>query len=461
MKAQISTVEMIISVIIIFIAFNILFSTLSFNSGWKDAYSSVEGRDILLSMDRTNSLAEYSFNTSYLQNFVNRMFPANDTILSTSVDGIAKSRLVLACNCTNETISELSYWMKDLKINNRNIEYQICYTNLEKKINPCFSQLNYPDVLLIWGYMNLSSYSNILKDFIAHGNGIVEIMDFTYQSNGNKIDSDPVQREIFGLKWVDIEKGNLDSIDKFYRNPTNTTDIIYSPYKYFYHVPLTLQARGFETISGCAFNPSPTGNITFNETIYKFWICDDTHAWFDTNGDSINDILKAEGENLIIGGYNFYLNYVDHNSVHLSFRPDFQFDDFLVYVAPPGEPEPPGKALGVYRAINIQPIDDNQNRILIKYVSTSPPREYPVVILNQTKISSVAWIADFSRNGLNKVKDDQKQLLNSLILSVSNKDAKELTYGSVKLGQSTSYLNVMNNDMFEIYKLNLWVGHPF
>jgi hypothetical protein len=80
--------------------------------------------------------------------------------------------------------------------------------------------------------------------------------------------------------------------------------------------------------------------------------------------------------------------------------------------------------------------------------------------LNGT-FGKTAWIADFSRNGLNTVGDDQKQLLNSLILSVSNKKPKELTFGNEKIGYATSYLNVLNYDMFEVYRLNLGVGRPF
>ncbi len=42
-----------------------------------------------------------------------------------------------------------------------------------------------------------------------------------------------------------------------------------------------------------------------------------------------------------------------------------------------------------------------------------------------------------------------------------NKKAKELTFGSVEIGRSTSYLDVINYDMFEFYKINLGIGHPF
>jgi len=76
-------------------------------------------------------------------------------------------------------------------------------------------------------------------------------------------------------------------------------------------------------------------------------------------------------------------------------------------------------------------------------------------------IGKTAWVANFSRNGLQNVKDDHKQLLISLLLDVSNKKAKELTFGNVTFGRSTSYLDVINYDMFEFYKINLGVGHPF
>lgn len=446
MKGQISTIEMIIAVIVLFVSFSILFSGFSFNSGWKDAYSSLEGRDILLSMDRTNSLAEYSFNTTSMQNFVDRMFRANDTIISTSIDGTFKGRTVIACNCTNEQIANLTYWLKDLKLNDRNIDTYICYTDLEKEINPCFPSYNTPDILLIWGNKNFSQdrYLELMKRFLNEGNGIVEIADLN-----SPVDN--VQKKIFGIAdcsgSCDWSSATLDSFNK----PDSVDATVYQPYKYFYHVPMPAKAPEItggipvEGIQSCPASQTRKGNFTFNEKIFDFWICNSSTAYFDTNNNNIADIATSVGRSFNLTDYNFYLNYIiENSSILISFRENYNFTDFL-------------KAGGT----RVYPVDQDSGKIFLSmgsYSGTSNP--IPVVIVNET-IGSTAWVADFSRNGLENVKDSQKQLLNSLFLFVSNKEAKELTYGSIKFGNPTPYLNVMNNDMFEIYKLNLGVGHPF
>src|SRR4030042_858059 len=243
MKGQISTIEMIISVIVLLVAFSILFSGFSFRSGWNDAYLLLEGRDILISMDRTGDISEYSFNTYSMQNFIDRMFPKNDTILWTSIDGTVKSRLVIACNCTNEQIANLTYWLHGMRLNDRNIETHICYTNLEKDINPCFPSYKNPDVLLIWGDSGISQdrYMELMKRFLNSGNGIVEIADL-----GSPVNN--IQKEIFGIgDCLGSCSWNSESLDAFTK-PGTSNSTTYQPYKYFYHVPLPVKSP--ENITG-------------------------------------------------------------------------------------------------------------------------------------------------------------------------------------------------------------------
>lgn len=448
MKAQISTVEMIISVIILFIAFNILFPGFSFKSRWGEASLLVKGRDILLTMDRTNKLLEYSFNTTSLQNFVNRAFPANDTIIWTSVDDTIKGKLVIACNCTNDQISNLAYWLKDLKFNNRSVDSHICYTNLEEKINPCFAKLDYPDILVIWGYhrdLSQERYLKLMRGFLENGNGIVEIADLPT--------TDAMQKQIFGITLCSDITPSCDwepVITDSFHKPINTTMLTYQPYKYFYRIPFPAKAPELtgsipvEGISSCPAIQTRKGNFTFRENTTNFWICDANAVYFDTNNNNKADFIARPRSAFNLTDYNFYLNYIENSSILISFRETYNFTDFLK----------DGNT-------KVYPIDQNVDRIFLSmgnYSGTNNP--IPVVILNGT-VGRTAWIADFSRSGLPAVKDDHKQLLNSLLLSVSNKKAKELTFGSIEVGYATSYINAVNYDMFEIYKLNLGVGYPF
>jgi hypothetical protein len=80
--------------------------------------------------------------------------------------------------------------------------------------------------------------------------------------------------------------------------------------------------------------------------------------------------------------------------------------------------------------------------------------------LNGT-FSRTAWIADFSRDGLDKVEDDHRELLLSLILWASNKRSVSMTSSQLKTGFISTYINAFNDDIFEIYKFKLGLGYPY
>lgn len=431
---------MITSVIILVVAFTIFFPGVSFKSEWDNAYLMMTGRDVLLTMDRTNKLQEYSFNTTSMQSFVYKAFPKNDTIIWTSIDDTVKNKLVIACNCTDEQRSQLGYWLRNLKVNGHKVNSYICYTNLEEKINPCFGY--YPDVLIIWGYKDFSQekYERIMKDFLDNRNGIVEIADLT------SVDS--TQQQIFGIAASSDTFGTA-TLDYFLK-PGNGTVSTYQTYKYFYHIPFPIKADQdsgaipVEGIPPCASTATQKGNFTFREKIIYLWICDSNTVYFDTNNNNIADFRTTIRSSFNLTEYNFYLNYIENSTVMISFKPLYNFTDFK-------------------GSNKLYPVDQDINKILLSngnYSGLGSSRPIPVVIINES-IGKTAWIADFSRGGLNNVKDDHKQLLISLILDVSNKKAKEVTFGGVEVGRSTSYIDVMNYDMFEFYKINLGVGHPF
>lgn len=275
---------------------------------------------------------------------------------------------------------------------------------------------------------------------MSNKNGIVEIADLPLV--------DITQEHIFGVAASSDNLGST-ALDNF-QKPANGTVSTYQSYKYFYHVPFPIKADEntgsipVEGIPSCPSTVTQKGNFTFREKIIYLWICDKNTVYFDTNNNNQADFRTTTRSSFNLTNYNFYLNYIENSTVMISFKPIYNFTDFL-------------------RNGNtkVYPADQDINKILLSngnYSGTNKP--VPVVIMNGS-IGKTAWIADFSRNGLQNVKDDHKQLLISLLLDVSNKKAKELTFGNVEIGRSTSYLDVMNYDMFEFYKINLGVGHPF
>lgn len=438
-------VEMITSVTILLIAFSVLFPGFFHKSRWNETHMLLKGRDILLTADRTNKLFDYSFDSSSLQGFLDYIFPKRDVIVWSERESV-KNRIAIACNCTPEQINYLSLWTRDIKLNNRNITTAICYTNLEERINPCYTNLIYPDILVIWGYTDLSQpkYQNLLKDFLEKGNSILEIADL----KNSEIDS--TQQNIFGLKWFE-DSWSTTTEDSFLR-PSSLT-LPYQPYKFFYHLPYALEATATADIPVEAPLSPPVcseksfGTFNFSDDSYNFSVCDKTSVYFDTNKNSKADLLVKENQSFTISSFNFYLNYIDSNTkIRVSFKPEYKFKDFL-------------------QAGNskLYPADENNEKILLSKGTwqNNPSKSIPVVILNGTEFFKTIWMPDFTRSGFDKVDDDHKSLLVSIILSVSSKKPKELSFGSTKTGYATSYLDVLSRDMVEIYKISLGIGFPF
>jgi len=511
MKGFVNIVEMIIIVIVLFVAFSILFPGFVYTSKWSEALTILKSKDLVLAVDRIGKLYDYSFNAVALQGFLDIMIPTNETGLIpwSEAEGTIKSKVVIACNCTGDQINNLTSWFNGLEINGRDIDSLVCYSNLDP-VNPCIDRPGItPDVFLIWGYKNLSSYLGTLESFIGRERGIVEIMDL----NATMVLEDNAQEKIFGLgadqsSTAQTQKGMSkydvfrDEVASLIKRPINTTVISYRPWKYFYHIPVPLFATPTSTIPTDNL-PEPSCNQISNGVFeiqtkiieidgqavetpesYDFWICDSNKVYFDTDlTGKANVVLNVDDNFGIVDYYNsslfwnFTLNYIDgQEKIGISFRSKYKFSDFVTYgteeecVCPPEKPGkcPKGEAAGLCKGkkewagtnVNlIAPSDGELDRILIQ-ASNKTEKETPIpgVILNTTEISRTAWMADFAADG---VGDDERLLLISLLLWASNKRAMGILLPEIKVGFKTSYVNTVNKDMFEIYKFNLGLGYPF
>jgi len=436
-KGFINLVEVITVLIIIFVAFSIFFPGFVYKNRWNEAYITLTGRDTILTIDRLERLYNYSFSGNDLQRFLDTALPVSTTnlIAWSEVDGAVKNTFVIDCNCTDDQRTTLSQWFSGLTFNGRTLNVLIPKTNLESIGQPA-------DVLLIWDYQDLSQYQQNINNFIKQESGVVEIMDF---NSVNKVNNDITQTQIFGLHANSIDTAAQTS-DVFVRNASNTSDIFYGTYKFFYHLPIPLKTFPNTTLtvpSEIAVTGCPNfaqGNISFNKTSYKFWDCSSS-VYFDSNGNGLADKQVLVGNDFILGSYNFHLNYINGlNQIGVSVRPTYVFSDFGNF--------------GTNQIANIQPGDNDPNKIIM----SSKSENYPVVILNRTSVSRTAWIADFSENGYG---DDEKLLLTSLLMWASNKRNVGVLSPEIRLGFLTSYINTANQDIFEVYTFNLGLGFPF
>ncbi len=420
-----------------FVSFRVFFPETSYNTKWEDAYGVLRARDMILVLERTDNLHRYAFNRTEMDSFLDTISSGTNLIFWNSVTGGIKGNFRIACNCSDQTVSDLNSWYDDMTLNNREINVTFCHSY----ITSTDSCLQNSDMLLIMGeYSDLSGNEKIINDYISEGNGIVQSVDFYEET---QIESDNVQKNIFNLEWNGIEIESLDYVS-FEREPRNNEDIIYTIHKYFYHLPLPKKSTETDIITGC----TEKGYIEINSNEYSFWICNNNTVIFDTDDDNIADTEVSEEEFFVLGDENFYLNYIHGNSrISFSFRPDYEFDDFLSFVYP-GE--------DVLRIVNVTPRDQNSDKVLL--LGSSSSGDFPACIINEVHGGKSAWIPLLGKDGYT---DDEKTLLLSLILWSSNKESNRIDLSQIRSGYKSSYIKVVNRDMFEIYKFNFGIGYPF
>jgi len=238
-KSFANIIEMIMVVIVLYIAFSIFFPGFSYKNKWNEALLFLNARDIIVTSDRIGRLYDYSFNQGALQDFLINSI-SNESLISWSdTDGAVKNQIVMACNCTNQQMVNLNTWMNGLSINGRQITITQCYTNLDA-INPCMIG---SDVLIIWGEKDLSNpvYSNTLQQYLRGDGGIVEVADFKSPLN-------QIQNDIFDLG----DGGSWASPDyDIVLKPATASTTTYQAYKIY-----TRGLKGNDTLSEFCKLPS-------------------------------------------------------------------------------------------------------------------------------------------------------------------------------------------------------------
>jgi hypothetical protein len=480
MHGQVSILEAISTIIILLISLNIFFPAFHYESRWDDVLLLIRARDIITTADRMGILHKISFNRTALLEFLDRVKPLS-IISWSNVDSKIKRELVVSCNCTQQQIDQVSLWTAGLKINGIDTIVRVYPTSLD------LIEQTKSDVLLIFGNKSLSNYLNNFRNYLNTGSGIILVGDPSWQ----QVQTDAVYRDIFGLTNASTNVV-LDAYYDMFENdrvkPSSIDAISYEPWKYFYHVPVLLVAVEYSGQIPVEGLPQPDCIKTFQgslkiqacnitETMMdvcnaRFWICDSV-VYFDTDWNGVADKMVQEREYFNITDINdqtknftFYLSYTNLNLIGVSFKPPYKFYDFVKWNVvysnqPKGNPPAGATSYGLKRQTAsytvLAPTGAEYSRVLMQLDGMTANNEIvPAALLNSTANSRVAWIANFTEEG---VGDDERLLLTSLILWASNRKAETPSIYAT-LGYQTSYLNVMGTDMFEPYTVTLGLGYP-
>ena len=413
MRGFVSILEVIITAVLVLIAFGVMLPRFTYTTKWDTALLLLKGRDSLVVLDRTGNLHSLIFNITNLTSFLNQLLPESNLVYGVVIHNVIKNDVKIACNCSREFINNFTTWFEGgTIINGRKIEIGIpCPTHLERINEECLERGI--DVLVIEGdeNKNYSGCKNTLLDLLKKGVGIVELMNFS-----SSLDS--AQREVFGIELCNLPNCTPSQEDNLVQKPESIHQMIYEPYKFFYHLPLPVR-----TPSKFRFR-----NLSYNVSI------ENDKARFKGQGE---DVKVGEGEYFKLGGYNFYLNYIRPPFVYLSFKPPYNFTDFLGYT-------------------RVIPSDLNNQRVLVHKGNYSGSQVLaPVMVVNSTGGNAV-WTTNFFSP---KLKDDLRLLLLSAILSSSKKT--NFFLGSFETVYSTPYVNVENKDLYEVYGIELGIGYPY
>lgn len=448
MKGQIPILEMISVVVILFVTFGIFFPEIVFSNRWEDANIILKGRDIMLTIDRLDSINNFVADENELKQFLEDVLPERELITWTTLDGTVQSSITVACNCTTDQVDQLLDEVSRFKLNNRNLSIDF--------ISSTLSSIQKSDVLLIWDSpdnRDLTGFKDEIITYLESGNGVISLSD------------DPVLNdayiEIFGVDTCLNVGVSCSSPNAELEFPTTVTveQEIFQTHKLFYHLPIRSSANSvaestipIDPASGipvCEDNAMnsfpPTGTFGFKDGVTSqdliFWICrDQLSVYFDTTGGRQANVVVESGEEFSVSGFIFKINYVElfglFGNVFISIKPDYKFNNF----------RPSG--------LNLYPTDQKTSRILLK----DDGRNEPAIVINKSVSGIVIWAPEFPEF---EFRDDKKILLASMIFAASNKQSRDPFVGNFQVGFSTPYVNIVSQDMFEVYQFNLGLGFPF
>lgn len=433
-KGIISVIELVIAAIILFVTFSIFFPGFTYTSKWDRALLVSRARDSFITLDSMGNLSDYSFNQNATYDFLNDTFYDSNLIFWSQTENAIKNSITVACHCDPAETEAINSWTHGVMVNDRRVDFIII--NFSLGTGPVIPS----DVLIIMEEEDLTPYRTSLMNYLREGNGIVEVRDFDLAGDVN-----PVQEDIFGIMDVGSGSGDTDLIVK----PGSASELMYQSYKYFYSVPLIINATAPVEKFECSDSNS-TGTMTIREQDYDFWICNSSRIYIDRdqNPNTAPSGPYLPTDKFLLGAYEFEVEFVRGNITGISFENTLGEYEYVEFLKESG-----------YR--NVKPTNTNgeyERGLLCLNAITEKACGY---IVNDTDNGKTVYIADFARTGFDDVGDDHRHLLVTSLLWAANKEEIDTLYGDIQIGYKTSFVDIIEKDLLEIYKLNFGLGFPY
>ena len=432
-KGIVSSLEVIAVIAILFISFDIFFPDRWYNDNWDDAQAFIASKDIISTLRSQGKLHEYISDESKMNSFLENLYTDSNFIFWYTMDGV-KDEINIACDCTVSEISYLGDWLNGVNFNERNLSFRVCYADVSDMSSNCIKD---SDLLIIWGDRDLSKATGAFNDlsiYASQSKGIIQINDYASIDDG--------ENEIFG-----IVLGAYTGSGGLNMSKAVPSELKYDINKFFHGIPTSIFTVSDSNDVSDECETEKIGYFKVRDIERAFWTCNDSFVFFNTMGNSFpyDTGPLSEGDLFYIDGMEFNLSYIkDNTMIQIKFLEDeYIFSDFTQI----------GDNL-------IIPTTRDPSRVVLRKEVGSEISSKGSII-NNFSSSRTAWISDFSRNGLDLVGDDQKHLLKSIIIWASRKTTGLNQIENIEKGYSTSYVEVIYDDFFEIRKYDVGVGYPF
>jgi len=423
MKGFVKILEAIIACIILLASLSYFFTSYLRPSGWSDSVLKLEAQDALLVLDKTGEIQNFiKNNESGLEERLTKMFPET-TGFSITISGIPKSKILIACVCSDEEYLELKKMLMpgtrqpeaDLEsggaflLNGRKIEL-----NIDKKDANNFD-LNRADVLVFFDYNKLSGEISEINKFIERGGGIVAITNLT------ESDIAGIFNTIFNLSWSSSD-GGVKSVFNDLENPENVS---YKISDYFVSVPFRVDTSEDHEGEFYIHGNSYTIGTYYNET--------GEYAIFDGKFYRENDVIYPEvGVPVKIVRINANVTLPEYESVDLSIiNSSYWFN-----------------TLGWDSTTN--KIAKDEKTILASGDLSSVKANYYISRYGKGR---AVWIADYNKN-----QTDTNQLLKAIMLWVSG---EEFVIGDKNLPKRYISVSRIITDGSNLYTVSLLMWYMF
>ncbi len=310
MKGFVKILEAIIACIILLASLSYFFTFHTQQSGWFDTTLKLEAQDALTVLDKSGFIQDWirENNESGLKEKGKLDKMIHETAdFAVGVYGIPKSEIWIGCNCSETEKEELKKMLRpgtasgsDLErggaflLNGRKIELMV------KKVN--LDHLEGTDVLIFFGYKDLTTHMAEINELLAQGGGIVAIANLTAgQTN------DGIFNTIFNLSWNSGGSGSSNSV---FNDITDPRNVSYKIADYFVSVPFRVNT---------SYDHEGEFYIHGNEhTIETYYNSTGEYAIFNTKYYEEGDIIVVDDVPVKVVRINANVSLPEFESVDLS-----------------------------------------------------------------------------------------------------------------------------------------------